>query len=92
VDLTATPPQLRDAFGNTDIAVLYDTNGDGLINTRDVPMPPILKTAGGATFTPGPEDLNLSEGIRAGVLFYSPGKPMIDGMALKREDAVFSWK
>ena len=72
---SAKPPHLRDAFGNTQIAVLYDTNGDGIINTADVP--------GGVAPTVSPVShperhfapkFDLANGIHAGVIFYSAGK------------------
>lgn len=84
--------KLIDALGNTEIAVLYDKNGDGFINTADVPVLPTLHAAGGGTFTPTKDDIDLGKGIRAGVLMYSPGKGRSDGGKIESEDAIFSWK
>jgi hypothetical protein len=90
-ELFGTPPQLHDAYGNTDIAVLIDKNGDDIINTQDVPAPPSVKAKGGGTFAPTAEELGLTKGIRAGVLFYSAGQGNLADKKILIEDAILSW-
>lgn len=84
---TSVPPQLWDAFCNTQIAVLYDTNGDGVINTADVPggVAPTVSPVGHPDrhFAP---NFDLAKGIHAGVIFYSAGK------GESADDIVYSWQ
>ena len=82
---------LRDAFYNTVIAVVTDTNLDGLINGRDTSGGYPGVTAAGTT-TPNIRPTTVvvtgtQSGIRAGVLFYSapPG-------ATGENDLVMSWR
>lgn len=77
---------VTDAFGNTDIAVLYDKNGDGMITTADGEVVAVSPVGGGISLLPTETDLNLATGVRVGVLFYSAGN---GGSA---EDLVMSWK
>lgn len=79
-ELNETRTALVDAFGNTEIAVLYDSNGDGLITSADG----AANAVNG--FAPSLSDLDLSAGIRARVIFYSAGNGANAG------DLVFSWK
>jgi len=67
---TATPPVLVDAFGNTDIAVLADTNGDGTITTADGTLASV-KALGESS---GAQATLPSGGVRAAAIFYSAGK------------------
>jgi prepilin-type N-terminal cleavage/methylation domain-containing protein len=60
---------VKDAFGNVEIAVYVDTNGDGFVNSNDATWTGV-KANGEATATP---DVPTG-GVRAGVIFYSPGK------------------
>jgi prepilin-type N-terminal cleavage/methylation domain-containing protein len=85
----------------TGFAVLYDSNGDGFVSTADTvaggspqSAPTLTCTKTGSTYTPDPiNDVNLSPpGIRAGVLFYTPGPGNSDGSATDGSSAVFSWK
>ena len=76
---------LLDAFGNSEIAVLIDTNGDGRITDADGRVVGV-RSADGTVFTPSVSDLDLSAGIRAGVIFYSAGNGRSSG------DLIFSWK
>lgn len=92
INRTVATPLLHDYFGNTDIAVLYDKNGDGIINGSDIRSLPTVRAKGGGTFTPGPADINLSKGIHASVVFYSAGKGRADGGKIEAADAVLSWK
>ena len=91
-ELGGSTPVLHDYFGNTEIAVLYDKNGDGIINGTDIRVLPTVRAKGGGTFTPGPADINLSKGIPAPVAFYSAGKGRADGGKIEAADAVLSWK
>jgi len=94
-----TPTGLQDAFGNTEFAYLYDSNGDGFIKSDDkvyngaAQSAPTLTSGSGAKFTPDPtNDVNLVTGIRAGAIFYSPGVGNTDGTPIDSSSAVFSWK
>ncbi len=81
---------IRDAFFNWQIAVITDTNLDGVINGRDTPGGfPQVTPAGGTlairpttVVTPG-----TTGGTRAGVMFYSaaPG-------ATSENDLILSWR
>ena len=65
-----TSSKLIDAFGNVDIAVIADTNGDGAITTADgtaATVKALDEAAGVAATLP-------STGIRASAVFYSAGK------------------
>jgi len=73
---------LRDAFDNTEIAVLTDRNLDGLINAADYGTLPLV---GG--IRPGAADLPAN-GIRAGVIFYAPAP----GATTENPEFIFSWK
>jgi prepilin-type N-terminal cleavage/methylation domain-containing protein len=67
---TATPPVLVDAFGNTEIAVVADTNGDGTITSADGTLASVKalgESSGVAATIP-------TAGIRADAIFYSAGK------------------
>ena len=76
------PNLIKDASGNTEIAVLVDRNLDGVINSSDYGALPLVKGARPAT-----TDIPTT-GIRAGVAFYAPAPD-------STEDApkfIFSWK
>jgi prepilin-type N-terminal cleavage/methylation domain-containing protein len=77
---------LRDAFGNTEIGVLVDRNGDGLIKPGDegaaVAVAGVLRGVG---FAPGEADLPVA-GVRAGALFYSAGRGTCEA------DLILSWR
>lgn len=81
---------IRDAFYNTSIAVVADTNLDGVINGRDSggAFPPVM--VGGATNTIRPTTVvtpGQTGGTRAGVLFYCapPGTTNESGL-------IMSWR
>jgi prepilin-type N-terminal cleavage/methylation domain-containing protein len=77
------PNLLRDAFDNTEIAVLVDKDLDGVIRIgSDYPA---LPAVGG--LTPGVADFPVT-GVRAGVLFYAPAP----GADAANPDFIFSWK
>jgi prepilin-type N-terminal cleavage/methylation domain-containing protein len=83
----AVSGRLKDAFGNTDIAVFVDSNGDGVIKDTDSPA---LKRApvtpiDGTARTPATTAFSTSTGVRGGVIFYSAGKGTTDS------DIVYSW-
>lgn len=85
-ELNETRTALTDAFGNSDIAVLYDKNGDGLIGEADGEAVAVSPNGGGPPLRPASADLDLVGGVRAGVIFYSAGNGATQG------DLVFSWK
>lgn len=89
---------IRDAFYNTSIAVVTDTNLDGLINGRDANGGYPTVTVAGSTTTIRPSGTGQSTtnlgittattgGIRAGVIFYCapPG-------ATTENDLLMSWR
>lgn len=77
---------LCDAFGNTEIGILLDRNGDGLVKPgEDAPVFPVTGVNGGAGMMPTDADLP-SSGLRAGVLIYSAGR------GGNPSDLVLSWK
>lgn len=77
------PNLLRDAFDNTEIAVLVDRNLDGVIHVgSDYAVLPAVRG-----MTPGPLDFPAT-GIRAGVLFYAPAP----GADANNPELIFSWK
>ncbi len=78
-----TPNLLRDAFDNTEIAVLVDKNLDGVINGTDYPD--------GIPFVAGvkPTAADIpATGIRAGIAFYAPSPTSTSDSP----DFTFSWK
>lgn len=81
--------ELVDAFGNSDVAVLTDTDGDGVISGAELVRPPVrpgdAQTGFGAPLTPSDEAWPTT-GIRASVAFYSAGA---GGTS---DDIVYSWK
>ncbi len=88
-----TPPVLWDSFNNTEIAVMYDKNADGLIKSDDVPKAPSVGAASGGRYTPNlPIDFDLTQGIHAGAVFYSAGKGNPDNSPIDPTAAVFSWQ
>ncbi len=78
--------ELTDGFGNTDIAVIYDKNGDGVVDSADGTARGVHALDGATDWTPDGLDLDLGRGVRAGVIFYSAGA----GRA--STDLVLSWK
>lgn len=77
---------LCDAFGNTEIGVLADRNGDGFIKAADDgPVAAVRGAASAAAISPAEADLPAA-GVRAGVLFYSAGRG--GGQA----GVILSWK
>jgi prepilin-type N-terminal cleavage/methylation domain-containing protein len=89
----ATTAQLnfiRDAFFNTSIAVVTDSNLDGVINGRDATGGFPAVTAAGSTTTIRPTTIvptGNTGGVHAGVIFYSapPG-------ATTENDLITSWR
>jgi prepilin-type N-terminal cleavage/methylation domain-containing protein len=80
---SSAPNLLRDAFDNTEIAVLVDRNLDGVIRIGSDYA--TLPAVGG--LTPGPADFPAA-GIRAGVIFYAPAP----GASAGNQEFIFSWK
>lgn len=85
-ELNETRTALVDAFGNSDIAVLFDQDDDGRITNADGSIAPVRGIGGGGSYSPTGSDLNLATGLRAGVIFYSAGNGAGPG------DLVLSWK
>ena len=88
LDDATTPTALVDAFGNTDIVVFVDSNGDGKIDTSDSPALSLQSVTpiGGTALTPTATQISLTSGVRAGVIFYSAGK------GSTATDIVYSWQ
>lgn len=77
--------RLVDAFGNQNINVMIDANGDGMISggertTTGVAAGNDIDGVSGTTYNP-----SVPNEIRAGVVFYSPGK------GTSANDYVYSW-
>ncbi|MDB6170328.1 MAG: hypothetical protein JWM88_3192 [Verrucomicrobia bacterium] len=85
-DLNDARTAIIDGFGNTDIAVLVDRDGDGRITPADGNPGAVTSGRSGAASAPRAEDLEPAGGIRAGVIFYSAGN------GTGPEDIVFSFK
>ncbi len=77
-------PPLRDAFGNTDLVMLTDHDGDGVI-VLPSPLPGVEAADSGRVLAP-PAALFPGGRVRGSVLFYSAGA----GRA--SEDIVYSWR
>ena len=89
---------LIDAFDNSDIAVRVDTNGDGKIDNNDParsdqsyindwPTVQANTPPSGNSLNVENADTNLAaNGVRAGVVFYSPGKGTTDS------DIITTWQ
>lgn len=96
-DLNAAHNSFVDAFGNTDIVVVYDKDGDGMITSDDfdnstpTSFPNVSPVGGGSSLTPNPKT-GLSgsgsnkKGPRASVIFYSAGAGSNDS------DIIYSWE
>lgn len=73
-ELNGSRTALTDAFGNTDIAVIYDRNGDGLVSSADGAAVGVRGVDAGAVFLPADSDCRggqrtartSSPGCRAG--------------------------
>ncbi len=88
---------LTDAFGNTQFGVIWDSNGDGVIKVTGAAKDGDIAGAGsvdGGTFTPSTgtaaTDDIPTDGIKAGVIFFSAGKG--GSATVSNKDAVMSWK
>jgi prepilin-type N-terminal cleavage/methylation domain-containing protein len=93
---------LKDAFGNVEIAVIVDRNGDGFVNSNDLintsSYPEVTALAGGTLKPNG--DVGIEEyikkadpserGVRTEVLFYSPGKGSSSG-DIPAGSAIWNW-
>ncbi len=82
--------ELVDAYGNSEIVVLFDSDGNGVIRGASELVRRTLRVGNaqdgfGGTLTPDSENFPAT-GIRAGVVFYSAGK----GTAV--DDIIYSWK
>ena len=85
-ELNDSRTELADGFGNTDIAVIYDKNADGVVDSADGVVRGVHGLDGITDWTPASRELDLAVGVRAGVIFYSAGNGRAPG------DLVFSWK
>lgn len=80
------PVLLCDAFGNTEIGLLVDRNGDGLVKPGDDgTVSAVTGAQSGASLVPAEADLPAA-GVRAGVLIYSAGR------GASQSDLILSWK
>ena len=77
-----------DAFGNTEIAVLVDQNGDGFIRVADDGPAVAVGGAPGRSLVPGDAELPAA-GVRSGVIFYSAGRGVKSAAASPRSRPVF---
>lgn len=95
-DFNEARNRLADSFGNTDIVVVYDKDGDGMITTNDFDNStptsfPDVENKAGTNLTPAPTT-NLSgsgvnaRGPRASVIFYSAGA------GENPRDIIYSWE
>ena len=98
-----------DVFGNVDIAVIVDRNNDGFINDSDLAagvsqFPTVVAKNGDGTLNTAIIEkriysINSSNvktepnGVRADVIFYSPGKGagVSTSSSIPESDAVWSW-
>ncbi len=81
---------VRDAFNNTSIAVITDSNLDGVINARDTTggYPGVVVSGGTATIRPTTVVTTAQTGgIHAGVIFYCAPPT-----AVTENDLIMSWK
>lgn len=81
---TGAAPPISDVFGNTDIVLLVDRDGDGLI-AAPASLPAVVGALTGVALTPEAGAFPAG-GVRAGVLFYSAGA------GRSGDDIVYSWK
>jgi prepilin-type N-terminal cleavage/methylation domain-containing protein len=77
-------PTIGDAFGNTDIVLVVDRDGDGLIQLS-LPLPAVVGAERGSSLTPDAGAFPAG-GMRASVLFYSAGA------GRTADDIVYSWR
>lgn len=81
--------ELVDAFGNSEIVVLADSDGDGVIAGAELASAAVRagnsQSGFGPAVTPRPDDFPAA-GIRAGVAFYSAGR------GTNPEDIIYSWR
>lgn len=90
-DLNTARTAVVDAFGNTDIAVIYDLNADGRITNDDRDGGNAVPTVRGdgsgyTTELTATTGMSATDGPRASVIFYSAGK------GENASDIVYSWK
>jgi prepilin-type N-terminal cleavage/methylation domain-containing protein len=84
VIVTGTTPTLTDAFGNNEFAVFTDTDGNGIISGTELTQLSV-NSIDGATVTVTDKTFTTAAGVRAGVIFYSAGKGLVE------KDIVTSW-
>ena len=88
-DAVGSDGKLKDAFGNTDIAVFYDTDGDGVVKSNPDGLTNAKVTSiGGVPCDPSKSNktFDTTKGVRSGVILYSAGKGTTDS------DIVYSWQ
>jgi prepilin-type N-terminal cleavage/methylation domain-containing protein len=85
----AATNELTDAFGNSEIVILTDVDGNGVIKGNELVQKNVRsgnsRDGFGSSLAPDAESFPAA-GIRAGVIFYSAGKGSTAG------DIVYSWK
>lgn len=85
----ASLAELVDAFGNSEIVVLADNDGDGVIAGAELVNVAVRtgnsQSGFGPAVTPRPEDFPAA-GIRASVALYSAGR------GANPEDIIYSWR
>jgi prepilin-type N-terminal cleavage/methylation domain-containing protein len=92
---------IQDAFGNVELAVIVDRNNDGFINTNDLTgvsaYPEVTAKGGRGTLQSAAIAAKITSsdpsgnGVRADVIFYSPGAGNSSKNDIGEGDAVWSW-
>lgn len=88
---TSAKPILGDAFGNIQIGIIFDVNGDGRITSADGSPGAVAPVDGGTPFTPGTAEIP-TDGVRAEVIIYSAGKSGASNTSEAAANALMSWK
>ncbi len=81
--------ELCDAFGNSEIVMLVDADGNGVISGAELVRPPVRagnSAVGFRGILEPPEERFPADGLRARVVFYSAG---VGGTP---DDIVYSWR
>jgi len=84
VTVISALPYLTDAFGNTEFAVFTDTDGNGIISGSELTQLSV-NSIDGVTVPVTDATFTTTAGVRAGVIFYSAGKGLVE------KDIVTSW-
>jgi len=83
--------RVADAFGNTDIAVVVDSDGDGLIPSAAIAGLTVGSSEQPAVVSSPPAEVLPAGGVRAGVVFFSAGAGW-NGATAAPQNIICSWK